>query len=149
MTTVYDIPPDVLINRVAEELKGLEAIETPEWAKFAKTGVHKQAPPEDYNWWYIRAAAVLRRVYVDGPVGVQRMRSFYGGKQDRGSNPYRFRRGSGSVIRTVLQQREAAGFVEKVPDGRKISPTGRSFMDGIANSLKEGTVKAVPELSKY
>jgi small subunit ribosomal protein S19e len=149
MTTIYDIPPDVLINKVAEELKGLETIETPDWAMFAKTGVHKQAPPEDYEWWYTRAAAVLRRVYVDGPVGVQRMRSFYGGKQDRGSNPYRFRRGSGSVIRTVLQQLEAAGYVEKVPEGRKISAAGRSFIDGIAHSLKESTVKTVPELEKY
>jgi small subunit ribosomal protein S19e len=149
MTTIYDIPADALITRVAEELKKLDTVEAPEWSTFAKTGVHKQAPPEDYEWWYTRAAAVLRRVYIDGPVGVQRMRSFYGGKQDRGSNPYRFRRGSGSVIRTILQQLEASGFVEKVAGGRKISAAGRQFMDGAAYSLRESTVEAIPALKKY
>jgi ribosomal protein S19E (S16A) len=74
MTTVYDIPPEMLIKQVAEELKKLDAIKPPEWAMFTKTGVHKQAPPEEEDWWFTRAAAVLRRVYIEGPVGVQRMR---------------------------------------------------------------------------
>lgn len=149
MTTVYDIPPNVLIDKVAEELKGIDAINPPDWAMFSKTGVHKQAPPEEEDWWYRRSAAVLRRVYINGPVGVQRIRSFYGGKRDRGSNPYRFRRGSGSVIRTALQQLENAGFIEKEKSGRKISATGRSFIDQIAHGLKESVSASVPELAKY
>ncbi|MEI8332218.1 MAG: 40S ribosomal protein S19, partial [Methanomicrobiales archaeon] len=79
MTTVYDVPADHIIRRVAEELKKRKEVAPPEWAAFAKTGVHKEMPPEDPDWWFIRAAAVLRRVYVDGPLGVERMRSFYGG----------------------------------------------------------------------
>jgi small subunit ribosomal protein S19e len=149
MTTVYDIPPEMLIKQVAEELKKLDAIKPPEWAMFTKTGVHKQAPPEEEDWWFTRAAAVLRRVYIDGPVGVQRMRTFYGGKKDRGSNPYRFRRGGGSVLRKILQQLEEAGFVESDASGRKISPAGQSYIDNIANSLKKSAVEAVPELGKY
>jgi small subunit ribosomal protein S19e len=149
MTTVYDIPPDVLVDKVAEELKGIDAISPPDWSMFAKTGVHKQAPPEEEDWWYRRSAAILRRVYINGPVGVQRMRTFYGGNRDRGSNPYQFRRGSGSVIRTALQQLEDAGFIEKEKSGRKISATGRSFIDGIAHGLKESVIASVPELAKY
>ncbi|WOF15766.1 30S ribosomal protein S19e [Methanoplanus sp. FWC-SCC4] len=149
MTTVYDIPPDVLIEKVAGELEKLDAIETPEWANFAKTGVHKQMPPKDEKWWFKRAASILRRVYVDGPVGVQRLRSFYGGKQDRGSKPYQFRRGSGSVTRKALQQLEAAGFVENTKDGRVVSPAGRAFIDGVAHKAKESVVETIPGLAKY
>lgn len=151
MTTVYDIPADLLIPRVAEELKGLDAIEAPDWATFAKTGVHREAPPFQDDWWYIRAASVLRRIYLDGPIGVQRMRTFYGGKQDRGSNPYRFRKGSGSVSRKILQQLEAAGFVETVKGGggRKVSPTGQKFLDGIAHQLKPVVAESVPGIANY
>ncbi len=149
MTTVFDIPPAVLINKTAEELKALEPIMPPEWASFAKTGVHKQAPPNQEDWWYIRTASILRRVYIDGPVGVQRMRTFYGGNRDRGSNPYQFRRGSGSVLRKALQQLEEAGLIERVGTGRIVSAKGRSFIDRIANDLKMGVAETVPDLAKY
>jgi small subunit ribosomal protein S19e len=149
MTTVYDIPPQMLIATVADKLKGIDAVQPPEWAKFAKTGVHKEAPPEDEDWWYTRAASVLRRVYIDGPVGIQRMRTFYGGKRDRGSNPYQFRKGSGSVLRAVLQQLEAIGYVERVRGGRRVTSSGQAFLDNIAVSLKAEAEKTVSNLERY
>ena len=47
MTTVFDIPANDLINKVAEELRNVSEIQAPEWAEFVKTGVHKQMPPEN------------------------------------------------------------------------------------------------------
>jgi len=136
MTTVYDVPADKLVPLVATELKGRPELAPPAWAEFAKTGVHKEMPPEDPDWWFIRGAAVLRRVYIDGPVGVERMRTFYGGRKNRGSRPNRFKKGSGSVIRELLQQLETAGLVVKDKGGRKASPAGMAFLDGIAHQLK-------------
>lgn len=135
MTTVYDVPADKLIAKAAMELKEKEEITAPEWAPFVKTGTHREMPPEDPEWWYTRAAAVLRRVYVDGPVGVERMRSVYGGKKNRGSKPNKSVKGSGSILRKSLQQLEAAGFVAKQKSGRVITPAGTSFLDGIAHSV--------------
>ncbi|HJJ98595.1 MAG TPA: 30S ribosomal protein S19e [Methanocorpusculum sp.] len=149
MTTVFDIPANVLIAKVAEVLKNESDIRAPEWSEYVKTGVHKQMPPENPDWWYIRSAAVLRRIYVDGPIGVERMRSVYGGIQDRGSKPSHFRKGSGSIARKVMQQLEAAGFIEKVTGGRSVSAKGRKFLDNIAHSLKEEAAKEIPGLAKY
>ncbi|MCX6694252.1 MAG: 30S ribosomal protein S19e [Methanomicrobiales archaeon] len=132
MTTVYDVPASRLIIEVAAELKKRPEMTPPPWAPFVKTGVHKEMPPQQEDWWFIRAAAILRRVYIDGPVGVQRMRSFYGGKKNRGSKPNALRRGSGSILRKSLQQLESVGFVAKDKTGRKISPAGASFLDGVA-----------------
>ncbi len=136
MTTVYDIPADQLIRKVAEELKKRPEVTPPAWAAFAKTGVHKEMPPDDPDWWFVRAAAVLRRIYVDGPVGVQRMRTFYGGAKNRGSKPNAFRRGSGSVLRKSIQQLETAGLVIHEKTGRRVSPAGRAFLDDIAHGIK-------------
>ena len=135
MTTVYDVPADKLISRVAAELKEKPEITAPEWAAFAKTGAHKGMPPEDPDWWYTRTAAVLRRVYVDGPVGVERMRSVYGGSKNRGSKPNKTVKGSGSILRKAVQQLEAAGYIAKQKSGRVVTPAGASFLDGVAYSI--------------
>ena len=145
MTTVYDVPADHIIRRVAEELKKRKEIVPPEWAAFAKTGVHKEMPPEDPDWWFTRAAAVLRRVYVDGPLGVERMRSFYGGKKNRGSRPNAFRKGSGSILRKALQQLEAAGLIIHDKTGRKVSPAGMSFLDNLSQEVKITPPAPVPK----
>jgi small subunit ribosomal protein S19e len=77
----------------------------------------------------------MRRVYIDGPIGVERMRTFYGGGKDRGSRPTQFRKGSGSILRKSLQQLEAAGLIIHDKTGRRVSPQGMSFMDNLARSL--------------
>jgi small subunit ribosomal protein S19e len=149
MTTVYDVPADHLIRQVAEELKSRQEIKPPVWAAFAKTGAHKEMQPEDPDWWFIRAAAVLRRVYIDGPLGVERMRSFYGGKKNRGSRPNAFRKGSGSVLRKALQQLEAAGLiVHDLKIGRKVSPAGMAFLDRVSKEVSINPPAPVPKRVK-
>lgn len=145
MTTVFDVPADLLIKKVAEEFKENDKINSPAWSNFVKTGVHKERKPENVDWWYVRCASILRRVYIDGPVGVRSLRTFYGGKKDRGVSPEKFRRGSGSIVRVALHQLEAAGYVEKVDAGRIITPQGRSFLDRTSYEL----VQDIPELAKY
>lgn len=136
MTTVYDVPAEPLIKKLAEKLKNEFNIQPPEWAMWVKTGVHKERPPENPDWWYIRVASVLRRVYMRGPIGVSRLRKFYGGKRDRGSKPYRRVKGSGSIARKALQQLEEIGLVEKKEGkGRVITPKGQSLLDNIAHEV--------------
>ncbi|MBE6493634.1 MAG: 30S ribosomal protein S19e [Methanosphaera stadtmanae] len=145
MTTAFDVPADSLISALSKELKENDKINEPDWAKFVKTGVHKERRPENPDWWYVRTAALLRRVYVDGPVGIKRLQTKYGGSKDRGTNPEKFRRGSGSIIRTALQQLEEAGYVEQTIDGRTVTSAGRSYLDQKSAEI----IKEIPELSKY
>ena len=145
MTTVFDVPADLLIEKVAEEFKNNEKINSPAWSNFVKTGVHKERKPENADWWYVRCASIIRRVYMDGPVGVMSLRTFYGGKKDRGVTPEVFKKGSGAIIRNALHQLEDAGYVEKVEGGRVVSPQGRSFLDKTAGEI----IKDIPELAKF
>jgi small subunit ribosomal protein S19e len=80
---------------------------------------------------------------------VQRMRTAYGGKRDRGSSPFQFRKGGGSSLRKILQQLEAAGLVSKDKTGRNLSVAGRSFLDGVAHGLRKDADQKVAGLSKY
>ena len=149
MTTAFDVPAAEMINKVAGILKENEKIVPPEWAGNVKTGVHKELPPTNEDWWYVRCAAVLRKIYTDGPIGIERLRSVYGGKKDNGSQPFHKAKGSGSIARKSVQQLEAAGFLQKVKDGRTVSAKGRSMMDNAAHELKQELLEKIPELAKY
>ena len=50
MVTVYDVPAEKLILKVAEKLKQNSAIVPPEWAEFVKTGVHTEKAPSQEDW---------------------------------------------------------------------------------------------------
>jgi len=137
--SMHDIYPNDLIEKVAEKLKEIEVIKAPVWAAFAKTGAHKERAPVNYDWWHVRSAAVLRSIAILGPIGVSKLRKKYGGKRRRGHKPGHFTKGSGSVIRKILQQLEKAElikFVEKgVHKGRIIAPKGKSLLDKVSVEL--------------
>ena len=140
MTTVYDVDAQELILKAAEELKKIPEIKAPAWAPFVKTGMHKERPPVNGEWWYIRTASVLRAIYRMGPIGVSKLRTKYGGKKNRGVKKEHFFKGSGNILRKSLQQLEKAGFVKfadkGVHKGRIITPKGKSFLDKIASQIQ-------------
>ncbi|MBE0521140.1 MAG: 30S ribosomal protein S19e [Candidatus Methanoperedenaceae archaeon] len=149
MTTVYDVPAETLVNNAAQKLKDNQKVTPPEWALFSKTGAHKEVPPENPDWWFVRCASILRRIYIDGPVGVSRLRSFYGGRHRNGVKGIHFAKGSGSVIREALQQLEKAGFVDSNKTGRKISSSGQAFLDNASNEVMQELTRVNPSMAKY
>jgi small subunit ribosomal protein S19e len=150
MVNVYDVPAEKLISRLAERMRSEGKIKPPEWADYVKTGVHKEKAPIQDDWWYIRVAAILRKVYVKGPIGVSRLSSDFGGKVDRGSKPYKAKQGGRSIARTALKQLEELGLViNEKGQGRKVSPVGRSLIDNISYEVFKDLAKDNPELGKY
>jgi small subunit ribosomal protein S19e len=150
MLTVRDIPANILIRRLSQDLKSRKEIEPPEWVPYIKTGAHKERAPDNPDWWYVRCASILRKIYLKGPIGTMSLSIDYGGRKRRGVKPNKFHRGSRAIIRTVIQQLERAGFVKKRGSkGREMTDIGRSYMDKLSASLKDEMVKAIPELKKY
>ena len=130
VVSARDVEAKKLIANLAEELK--TKIKMPEWAVYVKTGTQSQRPPEQKDWWYIRAASILRKIYTDGPVGTSRLRSHYGGRKQRGHKPEHFRKGSGKIIRVILQDLEKINLISKDSKGRKVTKEGQKLLDNIA-----------------
>jgi len=151
MPTPYDVPASMLIERLAQYLKNnVDSITPPDWAPFVKTGVHKERPPENPDWWYVRCASLLRKIYLKGPIGVERLRSEYGGRKDRGVRPEHTRKGSGAIIRNALKQLEEAELVETLNGrGRVITSKGRRLLDLLSTEIKRELEKEIPELKIY
>jgi len=149
MTTVYDAPPTLLIERVAKYLKEEAKIEPPEWAPFVKTGVHTEKSPTSPDWWFMRSAAVLRKVYILGPIGPSRLSAEFGGRRDDGSAPNHPKKGSRAIARRCLAQLEQLGLVVKSKAGRSVTAQGRKLLDNFSFETVKELAKSNPELTKY
>lgn len=136
---VHEIDAEVFIKTLASRLKEMPEFFMPDWAKFVKTGVAKARPPEDDDWWHVRAASILRQLYVKGVIGVERLRTKYGSRKKRGMKPEKFFKASGKIIRTILQQATKAGLVEHIKEkriGRRLTKKGKEWLESIALELK-------------
>ena len=116
MNPVYELDTQEYNKKLAEALKKVPEFKEPEWAQFVKSGPAKERPIDEPDFWYKRAASILRQTYKKKIVGVNRLRTKYGSKKDRGMKPEEFRRAGGKIIRTILQQADAAGFTEIAKD---------------------------------
>ena len=137
---VYDINAQEYNLKLAEALKKIPEFEKPEWVEFVKSGPAKERPIEDSDFWYKRAASILRQIYKKKIVGVNRLRTKYGSKKNRGYQPETFRKTGGKIIRTILQQCDKACFTEIAKEikgvrgrkpGRQLTEKGKEFMEGI------------------
>ncbi|MGQ9679552.1 MAG: 30S ribosomal protein S19e [Candidatus Bathyarchaeia archaeon] len=151
MPTAYDVPAEELLKRLAEYIKGnVREVSPPDWAIYSKTGVHVERAPQDPDWWYVRSASLLRKLYLRGPLGVSRLRKLYGGRKRKGCAPAHFRKAGGSILRHMAQQLEAAGLVIKIEGkGRVISSKGRSLLDAMSAQIKRELEREVAQLKIY
>lgn len=156
MTTYYDVPADQLISALSSKLKEIGAVSPPDWTDYVKTGTHKERPPVQDDWWYIRSAAILRKVAIKGPIGTNRMSHEFGGSKNRGVKRNKAVSGSRNIIRKILQQLSDSNLITNamnstgtVNRGKILSPTGQSLIDEIANEVRPLAEEMFPELSRY
>jgi small subunit ribosomal protein S19e len=137
---IYELDAQEYNKKLAEALKKVHEFKEPEWVKLVKSGPAKARPINELDFWYKRAASILKHVYRTEIVGVNRLKTKYGSKKNRGFRPERFRKAGGKIIRTILQQSDNAGFTEiakivkgvrgKKP-GRIITEKGKHFLEAI------------------
>lgn len=137
---VYEMNPQEYNLKLAEALKKIPEIKEPEWVKFVKSGPAKERPIEDEDFWYKRTASILKKIYKRKIVGVNRLKTQYGSKKNRGFKPEEFRKSGGKIIRTILQQCDSAGLTEIAKEirgvrerkpGRKLTKKGIEFLEGV------------------
>ena len=132
--SVYSLKHREFNEKLAEALKKIPEFKAPEWSFFVKTSVARERPSQEEDFWHKRTASILRQLYLKKTIGVNRLRNRYGGLKDRGARPSEFRKGSGKIIRIILQQSEKAGLVIKIENGkkgRKLTEKGIKLLESI------------------
>ena len=140
MNPIYELDAHEYNKKLAGALKQIPEFKMPEWAEFVKSGPAKERPIDDIDFWHKRAASILRQIYKRGVVGVNRFRTKYGSKKNRGYKPEKFIKAGGKIIRTILQQSDKVGFTEVAKPvrgirsrkpGRKLTEKGKEFLESI------------------
>ena len=149
MVNVYDVPSEKLLDALAGQLKKLPGMEAPEWSQFVKTGSHAERPPHQPDWWFARAASILRKLYLHGPLGVTDLERGYGGSKAVAYSPKHHRDAGSSAIRKIMKQLEQAGLVAKSPKGRVLSPKGTAMLDKLSKELFTELSKSDKALARY
>jgi len=149
MVNVYDVPSAKLLAALAEEVKKVQGVEAPEWSKFAKTGSHAERPPLNQDWWFVRAASILRKLYLHGPVGIGDLERGYGGSKAVAYFPKHHRDAGSSSIRKILKQLESAGLVAKSARGRTLTPKGTAMLDRLSKEIFAEMSKDNKALARY
>ena len=149
MAKVYDVPADTLVNRLAEILKN-EDIPAPEWASFVKTGTHAEKPPQNSDWWYVRCASILRKIYLHGPMSVSDLRTKYGGGRPVGYGAAHHKEASGAIIRNAIHELEKLGLVKIIEKkGRILTKQGTQKLDRLSTEILSELIEKKPSLKIY
>ncbi len=138
-------PIKKIIRSISDKLKKIKKVTPPEYLRYVKSGSSKEATPAQEDWWYIRCASILRKLYDKGPIGVNRLSKLYGGKKNRGVRPEKRSKGSSSIVKDALTQLETVELVKKTKKGRELTPKGVSLLDKSAHEIK----KTISELQRY
>jgi len=149
MVSVHDVPSSKLITALALQMKEVPGVEQPEWSRFVKTGSHAERPPTSSEWWFTRAASLMRKLYLHGPVGLGDLERAYGGSKALKYYPKHHRDAGGSSIRKILKQLEQAELVAKTPKGRVLSSKGRGMIDRVSKEVFAGLSAENKALARY
>mmetsp|Transcript_1256 Transcript_1256/g.1609 ORF Transcript_1256/g.1609 Transcript_1256/m.1609 type:complete len:151 (+) Transcript_1256:61-513(+) len=139
-TTVRDVAPAKFIKAYAEHLKNTGRFELPSWVDVVKTATQRELAPYDPDWYYIRAAAVARKVYLRPGRGVGNLKESFGTVERRGVRTNHHKKACGGLIRHILIQLQELKVVEKMKTGgRRITREGQQDLDRIAGQVNNLT----------
>ena len=136
MSTVYEVNAADLVKVASLRLKE-KSLKKPGYVDFVKTGPSKERVPQDRDFWFTRSASILRQVYLNGPIGVSKLRTRYGSRKEHVVHKHHHMKAGGSIIRDSLIELEKLKLVKNTKEGRVITPQGKSFLDKISNELKD------------
>jgi small subunit ribosomal protein S19e len=136
MANVYETKASTVIEAAAQALKG--KVKKPAYVDFVKSSMGRERAPASPDFWYVRCASILRKVYLNGPIGVSRLRTWYGNKKEHVIHKKHYVKAGGSIIRDALIELEKLNYVKTTKEGRVITPQGKSFLDKICGAKPAG-----------
>ncbi len=138
MVSINEVNAQQLIKVVAKKLQE-QSLPKPSYVGLVKSGAGRERVPSQDDFWYVRSAAILRQLYLNGPIGISRLRTYFGNRRRhlRIFKHHHYKAG-GSLITDALNALEKLGYVAKTKKGRALTPKGRSFLDKAAKELISG-----------
>merc|ERR1712137_468605 len=138
--TVKDVHAETFIKAYAAFLSKSGKVTAPANVDIIKTGHHRELEPYNPDWYFVRMAAIARKVYLRPRIGVGALAHWFGGAKNRGAAPQRFQKAARGVLRHILTQLENNGVIETVvlqnENGQKVSAGPHCSLSGPGVSVE-------------
>ena len=134
MSNVLEVDNAKLVEAAAERLKKM-GVEKPKYVEYVKSGAGNERVPLSRDFWYFRCASILRQTYINGPIGISKLRTRYGTRKRHAVHRHHMVRAGGSMIKDAFTALEKIGYVKATKEGRVITSKGKSFVDRLAGEL--------------
>ena len=134
--TIKDVKTFRWIKVMANHLKQEGKLFVPNCAEFIKTSHGRERAPQNPDWYYMRAAAVLRRIYIRPGVGLGGLAKKFANKKNRGSQPEITTKAAKGPLHWACKSLEGLKLVGKGKEsGRVLTSAGRKRCDTIASNV--------------
>jgi small subunit ribosomal protein S19e len=135
--TLRDVPANKWVKTMAAHLKQEGKLVVPKITELVKTSHGRERAPQNDDWFYIRCAAVLRRVYLRPGTGCGGLGKAFANKKNNGSAPEHTVKASRGALQWACQALQKINLVKpgKIK-GRVITKEGRKKVDSVAFNVK-------------
>lgn len=116
--TLKDVPAEAFIEAYADHLKKTQKVIPMANHFHLKTGHSREIVPHNPDWFYIRTAALARKLFLRPGLGVGTLQHIFGRKKSNGHRKKHHSKGSGKVLRYSLKQLEEAQILMRYNDKR-------------------------------
>jgi small subunit ribosomal protein S19e len=137
MANALEADAQKLISLAAQKLKA-DGVQKPGYIVYVKSGAGRERIPQSEDFWYMRCASILRQVYLNGPIGISKLRTKYGSKKNHVVTRHHHYKAGGSIIKDAFEVLEKKGYVKPTKQGRIITPSGKSFLDKLSGEILKG-----------
>jgi len=135
--TVRDVPANKWVKAMAQQFKREGKIQVPNCADLVKTCHGRERAPQSNDWYYLRAAAVLRRIYLRPGTGYGGLGKAFAVKKNRGSKPERTIKAAVGPLHWACKALESLKLIAKGKSkGRVLTREGRKRADTVAFNVK-------------
>lgn len=145
VTSLRDVSAAEFIKAYSAHLKKGGRLTLPDWVDYVKTAPGRELPPLDPDWYYVRAASLARKIYLNHGLGVGALANWYGKTTAKRNTPQKHHKASRKVIRHILNQvRQQARGIRGAMRGAALAAARRAISArrvhaAAASSVREHT----------
>ena len=137
--TMRDVSAYKWIRAMAAHLKQSGKLFVPNCTELMKQSHGNQRAPENPDWYFYRAASVLRHVYIHPGTGYGGLGKAFAIKKNNGSRPEKTVKATRGLLHWVCRSLEGLKLIAKgKAKGRVLTREGRRKADAIAFNVKSG-----------
>jgi small subunit ribosomal protein S19e len=137
--TLRDVSANKWVRTMAAHLKQSGKLFVPNCTELTKNSHGNERAPQNPDWYYYRAAAVLRRIYLRPGTGYGGLGKAFAVLKNNGSRPEKTIKAARGMLHWVCRSLEGLKLVQKgKQSGRVLTRDGRRKCDAIAFNVKSG-----------